>query len=72
MGSCFAIICRGQSGCSFPALQCGLPESQSFSFRVEAGFPLLADMGPGVGRVPAMNGAAHFQKMKDRRVPQGE
>ena len=46
---------------------CGLPESKSFSFRVEAGFPLLADMGPGVGRVPAMNGAAHFQKMKDRR-----
>ena len=52
-------------------LECGLPESQSFSFRVEAGFPLLADMGPGVGRVPAMNGAAHFKKMKDRRKPQG-
>ena len=50
--------------------RCGLPESKTFSFRVEAGFPLLADMGPGVGRVPAMNGAAHFQKMKDRRKPQ--
>ncbi len=48
-------------------VECGLPESKSFSFRVEAGFPVLADMGPGVGRVPAMNGAAHFQKMKDRR-----
>ena len=52
-------------------VECGLPESKSFSFRVEAGFPVLADMGPGVGRVPAMNGAAHFQKMKDRREPQG-
>ncbi len=51
--------------------RCGPPESKKFSFRVEAGFPLLADMGPGVGRVPAMNGAAHFQKMKDRRKPQG-
>ena len=48
-------------------VECGLPESKSFSFRVEAGFPVLSDMGPGVGRVPAMNGAAHFQKMKDRR-----
>ncbi len=49
--------------------ECGLPESQDFSFQIEAVFPLLADMGPGVGRVPAMNGAAHFQKMKDRRDP---
>ena len=35
------------------------------SWRVSA--QVLADMGPGVGRVPAMNGAAHFQKMKERR-----
>ena len=44
-------------------VECGLPESKRFSFRVEAGFPVLADMGPGVGRVPAMNGAAHFQNL---------
>lgn len=50
-------------------VECGLPESTNFSFRVEAGFPVLADMGPGAGRVPAMNGAAHFQKMTDRRKP---
>ena len=48
-------------------VECLLPESQPFSFRVEAGFPVLGDMGPGEGRVPAMNGAAHFQKMIDRR-----
>ena len=48
-------------------VECGLPESKSFSFRVEAGFPVLGDMGPGEGRVPAMNGAKHFQKMIDRR-----
>jgi hypothetical protein len=48
-------------------VECGLAQSTRFSFRVEAGFPVLADMGPGEGRVPAMNGAAHFQKMKDRR-----
>jgi hypothetical protein len=52
-------------------IECSLPESQTFSFQVEAGFPVLADMGPGVGRVPAMNGAAHFQKMKDRRNVDG-
>jgi hypothetical protein len=48
-------------------VECFLPESLPFSFRVEAGFPVLGDMGPGEGRVPAMNGAAHFQKMIDRR-----
>jgi hypothetical protein len=47
--------------------ECGLPASQDFSFQVEAGFPVLPDMGPGEGRVPAMNGAAHFKKMVDRR-----
>lgn len=47
--------------------ECFLPESAPFSFRVEAGFPVLGDLGPGEGRVPAMNGAAHFQKMIDRR-----
>lgn len=48
--------------------ECFLPESMPFSFRVEAGFPVLGDMGPGVGRVPAMNGAQHFQRLIDRRV----
>ncbi len=48
-------------------VECFLPESLPFSFRIEAGFPVLGDMGPGEGRVPAMNGAAHFQKMIDRR-----
>lgn len=48
--------------------ECFLPESTPFSFRVEAGFPVLGDMGPGVGRVPAMNGAQHFQRLIDRRV----
>jgi hypothetical protein len=47
--------------------QCGLPQSTSFSFRVETSFTVLSDMGPSEGRVPAMNGAAHFQKMIDRR-----
>lgn len=47
--------------------ECFLPDSVPFSFRVEAGFPMLGDMGPGEGRVPAMNGAAHFQKMIERR-----
>ncbi|MEM7338259.1 MAG: protein-disulfide reductase DsbD domain-containing protein [Actinomycetota bacterium] len=46
---------------------CGLPQSERFSFTVEAGFPVLADRGPGQGRVPAMNGEAHFQTMIDRR-----
>ena len=48
-------------------VECGLPRSQDFDFRVEAGFPVLPDMGPGVGRVPEMNGAAHFKKMIERR-----
>ncbi len=48
-------------------VECFLPETQPFSFRVEAGFPVLGDMGPGEGRVPPMNGAAHFQRMVDRR-----
>jgi hypothetical protein len=48
-------------------VKCFLPESSAFSFRVEAGFPVLGDMGAGEGRVPPMNGAAHFQKMIDRR-----
>jgi len=48
-------------------VECFLPEPQPFSFRVEAGFPVLGDMGPGDGRVPAMNGAAHFQKMINHR-----
>ena len=41
------------------------------TFRVQAGFPVLGDMGPGVGRVPAMNGARHFQKLIDRRAGAG-
>ena len=49
-------------------VECFLPESMPFSFRVEAGFPVLGDMGPGVGRVPAMNGAQHFQRLIDRRA----
>lgn len=49
-------------------VECFLPESMPFSFRVEAGFPVLGDMGPGVGRVPAMNGARHFQRLIDRRA----
>ena len=49
-------------------VECFLPESMPFSFRVEAGFPVLGDMGPGVGRVPAMNGARHFQRLIDRHA----
>lgn len=49
-------------------VECFLPESMPFSFRVEAGFPVLGDMGPGVGRVPAMNGSQHFQRLIDRRA----
>ncbi len=49
-------------------VECFLPQSKEFSFTVEAAFPVLADMGPGEGRVPAMNGAQHFQKMIDRRT----
>ncbi len=52
-------------------VECFLPESMPFSFRVEAGFPVLGDMGPGVGRVPAMNGAQHFQRLIDRRAGAG-
>lgn len=48
-------------------VECLLPASLPFSFRVEAGFPVLGDMGPGEGRVPAMNGASHFKKLIDRR-----
>ena len=46
---------------------CGLPEEQTFNFRVPAAFTVMADMGPGEGRVPSMNGATHFQKMTSRR-----
>ena len=53
---------------SCDANECFLPRSEQFSFRVPAGFPVLADRGPGAGRVPAMNGEAHFQKMIDRRA----
>ena len=49
-------------------VECFLPESMPFSLRVEAAFPVLGDMGPGVGRVPAMNGAQHFQRLIDRRA----
>ena len=52
-------------------VECFGPESMPFSFRVEAGFPVLGDMGPGVGRVPAMNGAQHFQRLIDRRASDG-
>ncbi len=45
---------------------CDLPGEQSFDFRVPAGFTVMADMGPGEGRVPPMNGATHFQKMTAR------
>ena len=50
-------------------VECFLPQSTTFNFRVEAGFALLADIGPGEGRVPAMNGAKHFKKMSGRRHP---
>ena len=46
---------------------CDLPGEQSFDFRVPAEFTVMADMGPGEGRVPSMNGATHFQKMTARR-----
>jgi len=46
---------------------CGLPEEQTFNFRVPAAFTVMADMGPGEGRVPSMNGATHFQNMTSRR-----
>ena len=46
---------------------CGLPQEQRFSFRVPAAFTVMADMGPGEGRVPSMNGASHFQELTARR-----
>ena len=46
---------------------CGLPAEQPFTFRVRAGYSVMSDMGPGEGKVPAMNGAAHFEKMIARR-----
>lgn len=49
--------------------KCGTPEEQSFSFRVPAAFTVMADMGPGEGRVPSMNGAEHFKKMTERHRP---
>jgi hypothetical protein len=49
---------------------CGLPEEHRFSFRVPAEFSVMGDMGPGEGRVPAMNGAAHFKEMMTRRQTQ--
>ena len=50
---------------------CALPEEKRFNFRVPAAFAVLGDMGPGEGRVPAMNGAAHFKEMMTRRQTQG-
>ncbi|MEE2768499.1 MAG: protein-disulfide reductase DsbD domain-containing protein [Actinomycetota bacterium] len=47
---------------------CGLPEEQRFEIRVPAGYTLMADMGPGAGKVPAMNGAAHMKTMVSRRA----
>ncbi len=49
------------------AESCLLPEEESFNFRVPAAFTVMADMGPGEGRVPSMNGATHFKKMTARR-----
>ena len=49
---------------------CALPEEQRFKFRVPAAFTVMADMGPGEGRVPSMNGAAHFKEMMTRRQTQ--
>ena len=49
---------------------CALPEEQRFNFRVPAAFAVLGDMGPGEGRVPSMNGAAHFKEMMTRRRTQ--
>ena len=47
--------------------KCDIPQDQPFSFRVPATFTVMADMGPGEGRVPSMNGAKHFKKMTERR-----
>jgi len=49
---------------------CALPEEQLFNFRVPAAFAVMGDMGPGEGRVPSMNGAAHFKEMMTRRQTQ--
>tara|TARA_Y100001970_G_scaffold137213_1_gene168848 strand:- start:9150 stop:10013 length:864 start_codon:yes stop_codon:yes gene_type:complete len=49
------------------AEKCDIPQEQSFSFRLPAAFTVMADMGPGEGRVPSMNGAQHFKKMTERR-----
>ena len=46
---------------------CLMPGEKAFSFRVPSAFTVMADMGPGEGRVPSMNGATHFKKMTDRR-----
>ena len=46
---------------------CLVPDERAFSFRVPSAFTVMADMGPGEGRVPSMNGAAHFKNMMDRR-----
>ena len=46
---------------------CLVPDERAFSFRVPSAFTVMADMGPGEGRVPSMNGAAHFKNMTDRR-----
>ena len=47
--------------------KCDVPQEQPFSFRLPAAFTVMADMGPGEGRVPSMNGAQHFKKMTERR-----
>jgi len=46
---------------------CLVPDERAFSFRVPSAFTVMADMGPGEGRVPSMNGAAHFKNMTERR-----
>ena len=47
--------------------KCDVPREYPFSFRLPAAFTVMADMGPGEGRVPSMNGAKHFKKMTERR-----
>ena len=46
---------------------CGLPAEHPFTFRVRAGYTVMSDIGPGEGKVPAMNGGTHFEKMIARR-----
>ena len=48
-------------------VQCFLPRSHGFRFEVEAGPRVGTDLGPQSDQVPAMNGAAHFARMRDRR-----